>query len=266
MHGLSPTDPGRSLDWSHAAEDYARYRTGYPASFWTRLESLGIVRPGLRVLDLGTGTGVIARSLARRGCQVVGIDVAAGQIEAARELAGKEGLAVDFRVGPAEETGLPTAAFDLVTASQCWLYFDKPRAIAEVKRVLAPGGRLVTCHLSWMPRRDDTAARTEALVLQHNPQWSAGDWNGRIPAIPEWARDHLDVEAMFWYDEPIPFTRESWRGRMRACRGIGASLTPAAIQAFDRELAEMLERTVPEEFTILHRIDAHVFLPAESRS
>jgi len=67
---------------------------------------------------------------------------------------------------------------------------------------------------------------------------------------------------MFFYDEPIAFTRSSWRGRIRACRGIGATLSREEVQRFDAEHAQLLEQSVPESFSLLHRIDCHVFEPA----
>jgi hypothetical protein len=79
--------------------------------------------------------------------------------------------------------------------------------------------------------------------------------------MPKWGAGHFAVRALFVFDEWIPFTRESWRGRFRACRGVGASLSPEAVEAFDREHATLLEGIAGEEFSILHRIDAHVFTP-----
>jgi SAM-dependent methyltransferase len=261
MHDIPPADPGVTIDWDRTRDDYVKFRKGYPESFWRRLEALGVGLAGQRVLDLGTGTGNIAIELARRGCRVVGVDVAAGQVEEARKRADREGLAIDFRVAPAEETGLPERSFDLVTASQSFLYFDKARIMNEVKRLLAAPGRLMTCHLSWLPRLDRIARETEALVLEHNSHWTAADWPGEIPPIPGWAVPHFRLAAMFVYDEPIPFTRETWRGRIRACRGIGAALAPERVRAFDEELDRLLARIAGDSFTVLHRIDAHVLEP-----
>lgn len=257
----NPFDDGRPVDWSRTSEDYARHRRGYPPSFYHRLHALGVGVEGQRVLDLGTGTGLVARELARRGCKVVGVDVAEGQIEQARRLAADEGLDATFHVRPAEDTGQPTGAFDVITSSQSWHYFDRDRAVAEVKRLLAHDGRLVTCNLSWLPRLDPIARAMEALVLEHNPAWTSGDFDGEVAPIPAWVRGDLRLTGMFVYDEPILYTRESWRGRVRACRAIGASLPRDRVEAFDRAFAELLERTVPEEFTVLHRVDAHILAP-----
>ncbi len=214
---------------------------------------------GQRILDLGTGTGLLARRFAQAGAVVSGIDVSLGQIEAAKDLARQQGLTVDFRVSPAETTPFDDANFDVVTANQCWLYFDKPKAIAEVKRLLRPGGILVTSHFSWLPRLDEIARRSEKLVLKYNPQWTAQDWSGEIPAFPPWAQNDFKLRAMFYYDEAIPFTRESWRGRIRACRGTGAALAPEELARFDAEHERLLADTVPPQFTVLHRLDAHFF-------
>jgi SAM-dependent methyltransferase len=261
MHGIRPIDGGRAADWGRTSSDYAAHRPGPPESFYRRLAAHGIGLPLQRILDLGTGTGLLARQFARQGAHVTGIDIAEGQIAAARQLAADEGLGSTFAVAPAEETGQPPASFDVVTASQCWLYFDKPRAIAEVRRVLAPGGVLMTSHFSWLPRLDPVARQSEALVLQFNPQWGGADWAGVIPAMPQWAEADFVLRGMFWYDEAIPFTREAWRGRMRACRGIGATLDDVLVRRFDEAHAALLEKIVPPEFTILHRIDAHIFQP-----
>lgn len=261
MHGLSPIDAGREIDWGKTSGDYARFRPGYPPSFFDRLAALGVGLPGQRILDLGTGTGVLAREFARLGSVVTGVDVSAEQVAAARELAFREGLALDLFAAPAEETGLPSASFDVLTASQCWLYFDRARMIPEVRRLLAPGGILVTSHLCWLPREDRIAEASERLVLEFNPAWSAAGYEGRIPPVPAWAEGGFDLAAMFWYDEALPFTRETWRGRIRACRGIGAALPAAQVEAFDRAHAELLAGIAGDDFQILHRIDAHFLRP-----
>jgi hypothetical protein len=76
--------------------------------------------------------------------------------------------------------------------------------------------------------------------------------------MPSWAEQHFRLHGMFVFDELILFTREAWRGRFRACRPIGAALTAQQVEAFDREHDALLRTIAPEEFSVLHRIDAHV--------
>jgi hypothetical protein len=66
------------------------------------------------------------------------------------------------------------------------------------------------------------------------------------------------LRAMFWYDEPIAFARDSWRGRIRANRAIGAALSAEAVAAFDADHDTLLRGMVGEHFTVLHRLDAHL--------
>lgn len=261
MHSSGPIDPGRKIDWGKTSEDYARHRPGPPDSFFARLKSFGVGVSCQNILDLGTGTGVLARRFALQGAEVCGTDISENQIATARSLAERDAVRVDFRVAPAESAPFEGAMFDAITANQCWLYFDKPKVIAEVKRLLKPGGVLAVSHFSWLPRLDPVARASEQLVLKHNPNWTAADWSGEVPLFPAWAKQDFDFQSAFVFDEPIPYTHESWLGRFRACRGVGASLSEAEVAVFDREHAEQLKTNVPSEFSVLHRLDAVIFKP-----
>jgi len=251
-------DQGRSIDWSATSGDYAAFRPGPPDALFDRLQALGIGLPGQRILDLGTGTGVMARAFARRGAVAAGIDIAAGQIEAARRLAESEALAIDFRVAPAEEPPFAERSFEAATANQCFLYFDCVRLLAALRRVLVPEGRLAISHFSWLPRLDPIARASEALILEFNPAWGGADFDGTIAPMPEGMPDDLVLEGFFWFDADVPFDRAGWLGRIRASRGVGATLSAEQVAAFDRAHAALLERIAPPSFTIKHRVDARI--------
>jgi len=252
------TSAEASPDWSHTANDYARWRPDYPTSFYQRLAAFGVGRAHQKVLDIGTGTGFVATSLAARGARVWATDIAPGQVAMAQQRAQALGLEVTCRVAPAEDSGLAGGFFDAVTASQCWGYFDHTKVITDIGRLLRPAGVLAIMHLSWLPPASEIVRATEALILQHTPSWSSGGWDGSIPRVLK-GTEPLEPTGHFVYDENLPFTHESWRGRIRASRPIGATLNAEGVARFDAAHTDLLARIAPDRFGIPHRISAHFY-------
>ncbi len=105
---------------------------------------------GQRLLDVACGTGAVAELAAQTGADVVGVDIAPGLIEQAKERAAERGLEIDYRVGDAEALDLEDASFDLVT-STCGVMFapDHGAIASELARVTKPGGRIAL--VCWTP-------------------------------------------------------------------------------------------------------------------
>lgn len=245
------------IDFGRHSEDYAAYRPGFPASFYQRLDA--IVRlGGARALDLATGPGTMALELAVRGSSVVGIDVSAQQIATARRVAKERNLedAVGFRVATAESTGLETGSFDLVTAGQCWHWFDRDAAMEEARRVLRPGGALAIAHYSYLAEHSPVARETEDLVLEFNPSWTMAGASGVFPErIDEVIRGGFRLVEQFCYDCGEEFSHARWRGRMRTCNGVGSGgLSPSEVQRFDEALRRLLQRKYPDPMVVEHRV------------
>jgi len=96
-----------TVDFGPTARDYAAYRAGFPDAFFSRLHAMGIGLPGQHVVDLGTGTGALARGFAIRRCVVASVDLAAEMPEPARRLAGLMArVRATYRVGRAEAPAL----------------------------------------------------------------------------------------------------------------------------------------------------------------
>jgi SAM-dependent methyltransferase len=255
--------PALKPDFGATAQDYAAHRAGFPDSFFDRLAARGIGLPGQRVVDLGTGTGTLARGFAARGCDVLGIDPADPLLEEARKLSASAGLRVEFRSGTAESTGLPDASADVVAAGQCWHWFDRPAAAREAARVLKSAGLLLIAHFDWLPLRSNVVEATEALIQAHNPRWDMAGGNGLYPL---WLRDlgeagYRDIETCS-YDVTVPYSREGWRGRIRASAGVAGSLPPEQVAAFDGALGQMLQERFPDSILeIPHRVFAVIGRP-----
>ena len=106
--------------------------------------------PQARVLDIACGTGIVARTAASRLCgqgQITGLDLNPAMLRVARRVSDAAGLAIDWVQGDAQALPFPDAAFDLVFCQQGIQFFpDRAAAIAEMHRVLAPGGEVaVAC-------------------------------------------------------------------------------------------------------------------------
>ncbi|MEM9243041.1 MAG: class I SAM-dependent methyltransferase [Pseudomonadota bacterium] len=260
MIGTGTIDPGSSIDWGNTSDDYAKFRPGPPLSFYHKLKALDVGLPGQKILDLGTGTGVLARQFASQGCHVTGTDIAAVQINMAQKLAAEQGLNIDFKVMAAEDSDFPDHSFDVITANQCHLYFDHEKLFPKIKRILKEDGLFMVSHFSWLPLLDKIAEATEQLILKHNPNWTGHSYAGNIPPINVIFQSDFKLKGYFYYDQAIEFSRASWRGRIRASRGIAASLTAEAVKKFDAELDQLLSEIAPETFAVLHRLDAHIMI------
>lgn len=141
-----------------------------------------LVPPGLRVLDLGTGTGVLARELAEAGLQVVAVDHSTAMLAAARSKLQEMGTAgVELRQGDASDLPLADAEVDAAFAHMVLQYLASPiEAVREMARVVRPGGRVVVVDFV---RHDREWMRQELGVL----------WMG---FAPEEIRAHMEATGL----------------------------------------------------------------------
>ena len=251
-------DHNAPFDWGRASQDYAKFRDIYPPAFYNKLRKLGIGLPGQHILDLGTGTGVLPRAMCGNGARFTGVDITPEQLEMARELS--RGMDIEYVLSAAEDIDFSPATFDAAMACQCFWYFDRAVVVPKIHAALKPGGRFAILSMYWLPYQSKICMASEKLVLKYNPDWTGGGFHKKnwyekeFTTRLKWAKPLFKVEHRVFFREDIPFTRESWHGRMIACRGIGASSLPGEkIAAFEAEHRAYLE-TLPETFTIPHQI------------
>ena len=142
--------------------DYELGRPGWPAGVTTVVD----LAPEANVIDLGAGTGKLTRLLAAAFGHVVAVEPA----EAMRRLLLTECPGVEALAGTAEKVHLPDASVEAVFVGQAFQHFDEERAIAEVARVLRPGGALVLLwNLPAGPWRPPSAAGAEEVLSKRMP-------------------------------------------------------------------------------------------------
>ena len=172
--------------------------------------------------------------MARRGWQVTAIEPGEGMLEVLRSRAAAEGLSIVARLASAEETGLPDASVDLVTAGQAFHWFDKERAVPEMARIVRPGGGVA---VFWNGRADDRseflAAYTD-LMATYLPEEHV-DRRVRESTAPI----ELSTGGYFEVDDRVEFRHER---RMSTDSFVGYAFTASQTRLFlDADAHERLK-------------------------
>lgn len=240
-------DNGENFDWGVTSTDYFKYRDIYPKEFYDKLKMLGVAESGTAWLDLGTGTGILPKNLYNENADITGVDIAENQIEYARAYAKKNGIKINYMVSSAESTGLPNNSFECITAAQCFWYFNREKMITEIKRMLKPDGKFIKVYMGYT-LDDEIAKESHILVKNINSNWTP-----EASGSKDMFDDLFEGRTTDTFYCNIPFTRESWHGRMRACRGTLASMDKKTFAIWDKEHKDFLANC-PKEFLIKHKI------------
>ncbi len=146
------------------------------------------ITAGERVLDVGTGTGVVAITAARAGALVTGLDLTPELLDVARENAEIARVAIDWTEGDAEKLPYPDGSFDVVVSQFGHMFAPQPSvAMAEIRRVLGPGGRFACA--TWPP--EHLIGRIFAFVGRNSPPPPPGS-----APPPQWGNPEVIVERL----------------------------------------------------------------------
>lgn len=251
------------VDFGKTARDYDTHRKSFPDSFFDRARKCGVGCPKQTILDLGTGTGLLALEFARKGCDVVGLDPSKALLAKASERAVAENLNVSLVHGRAENLGFDDSSFDVVCAATAWHWFDGNSAFLQSNRVLRPNGRLCIAALGWHLAQGSVGQITLDLIRKHIERPQQIKFSN--VQYPLWAEDGVRCGfrsfEMFAYSETIEYSLEAWCGRVRASQAIGAVLPEEEATKFSDILSEELYskfRTL--NLPVEHRIECLVLV------
>lgn len=228
--------------FASVAEVYERGRPEYPrAAIGALAAELGIAA-GDPVLDLGAGTGKLSRALVAAGFDVTAVE----PLPELRALLARRIDIERIREGVAERIPLPDASVAAVTVADAFHWFDKPVALAEIRRVLHPRGGLAVISMAPDWRDASWAHELGTLLSEMRPQhphfdgppWSEiirelGGWSEprdvqvttREPSSPERVADHM--ASMSWVAALPPAERDALMDRIRAI--VAGGETPAVM-------------------------------------
>jgi ubiquinone/menaquinone biosynthesis C-methylase UbiE len=184
--------PSAATGFARSVEAYERARPEYPPEAIAWLAEELDLRPGRTVVDLAAGSGKLTRPLAALGCEVIAIEPVAEM----RAAIGPTARTLD---GTAEAMPLPDDSADAVTVGQAFHWFDGPRALAEIERVLRPGGALA---LIWNRRPTESSALHAAISEMIAPYRGDAPSHGSGAWRHAFARRELS-ERRFDFTQPL---------------------------------------------------------------
>lgn len=159
---LSTNSVTSSSRFSNRAENYARFRPGYPEAMFDFIEQTLHLHPEDCIVDIGSGTGLFAEPLLKRGHQVVCLEPNDEMRKAGEERL-KKYPAFQSIESTAEHTGLSENSVDLITIAQTFHWLDPIAARIESKRVLKPYGQVL---LAWNRQTDQSTFEKEYTALR----------------------------------------------------------------------------------------------------
>ena len=137
---------------------YERYRLGYPDRLLRRVVALAGLKPGDSVLDLGTGTGMLAIPFARLGMAVTAMDPEPAMLTAAKAAA--VGVRVDFRLGGSHDLTPDMGQFHLVAMGRSFHWMDRAATLAMLDAIVVPGGSVALFHDAHPPVEENRWFKT----------------------------------------------------------------------------------------------------------
>jgi SAM-dependent methyltransferase len=244
---MSGMEMSRARSFDAWAGDYDRFRPGYPDALFETIASQLTLPRIPHVVDLGAGTGRASLAMAGLGWRVTAVEPGKPMLDVLRAHAADDGLLISTVQASAEETGLDAGSADLVTAAQAFHWFDQPRALGEMARILKPGGGLA---LFWNVRdasRSPFLADYRQALLRYVGDEDAGRYEVTLPedvtrkAIEAKGGTFRDVRLTQLHHE-VEMTDEEFIGMVFTASYARVNKMPEEQDRFRLDLAALLGR------------------------
>jgi len=220
--------------FSNRADNYAKYRPGYPADVIEVLKAECGLNENSLIADIGSGTGILSELFLKNGNSVFAVEPNAAMRKTGEDLLKEYPKFVSIDA-TAEATTLPGGSVDFVTAAQAFHWFDQTKAKREFTRILKPEGWVV---LIWNERRLDSTAFLrdyEDLLLRYGTDYEKVRHENVTGELGEmFAPQTFDLKTL---ENAQHFDFESLKGRL-----LSSSYAPSQDQPnFDEMVSELQE-------------------------
>jgi SAM-dependent methyltransferase len=226
------------------APSYAEFRPPYPRDL---LDLLVSAEPGHgRLVDLGCGTGELARPLARAFDEVIAVDVEPGMISAGIARAGQEGIGnITWLTGKAETAPLDPGSADLITIGAAFHWMDRQLILDRARAALVPGGALAVVggNSPWTGKEPWQKLIVSVMEEVIGPRRRAGQGEFRRPAEPHevvMARQGFSDVAQHDFLTPCTWTLGGILGYLRSTSFASRAVLGDKADQFDRILTDRL--------------------------
>lgn len=212
------------VNFGEVAKNYAKYRNDLPKELIEGLKMRGVDFKKKRVLDLGSGSGILSRIIYKEGAEVVGVEPSVELIGEARKMDRKENIHINYLHEHSESMSLGNSSFEYVTVMRAWHWFDREKTLCEVKRILKDDGTLLVMDSGFMSGRK-VVADTLSIVKKYLPGGElkragskavAKQLINSFPAewFREWSEHGFELWDTYGFEYMVPFTNEEWCGRV----------------------------------------------------
>ncbi|NRD77717.1 class I SAM-dependent methyltransferase [Bacillus sp. BRMEA1] len=252
----------KQTDIGQVAYSYARSREDIPSALMDSLQLRNIFWEGKKVADIGSGTGALTRKIAMRRADVAGVEPTLEMLAQAEMLNRSRNFTIPYHQGTAEDTGLQTSHYDMVTVLRAWHWFEREKAICEIKRILKPKGTLIVIDSGFTSGA--TAVQKTMTVLESfvpdglKPAGSKADAVQQINGFPvewfeEWQRSGFELRDFYKINYTVNFTKLEWLECVETSSwlaGLGETEQNLALKALSDSLTDDEPYMIPHDCNV----------------